>query len=151
MLSVDTNILFYAANPAAPPHQRALHYLRSLAAGEDVVISEFVLAELYRLLRSPVVNPDPLTAPEATALIQSYRRHPRWRLAGFPVEGRTLHDRLWELAAEPDFAFRRLYDVRTAITLRRYGVTDFATANVRDFAGLGFRRVWNPLAEDAPR
>lgn len=147
MLSIDTNILFYAANPAAPLHDRALRYLRALAANEDVVISEFILAEFYRLLRSPVVNPDPLTAPEAAALIQSYRRHPRWRLAGFPVEGRELHDRLWERAAEPGFAFRRLYDVRTALTLRRYGVTDFATVNVRDFEGLGFRRVWNPLAE----
>ena len=29
-----------------------------------------------------------------------------------------------------------------------YGVTYFATVNVRDFAGLGFRRVWNPLAKE---
>ncbi len=151
MLSVDTNILFYAANPAAPLHTLALAYLRALAASEDVVISEFILAEFYRLLRSPVVNPQPLTAPEAAALIQSYRTHPRWRLAGFPVDGRALHDHLWELAAEPGFTFRRLYDVRTALTLRRYGVTDFATANVKDFEGLGFRRVWNPLAEGAAR
>lgn len=148
MLSVDTNILFYAANPAAPQHGPAVRYLRSLAANEDVVISEFILAEFYRLLRSPVVNPEPLTAPEAAALIQSYRRHPRWRLAGFPLEGRALHDQLWEFAAAPGFAFRRLYDVRTALTLRRHGVTEFATANVKDFAGLGFRRVWDPLAED---
>ena len=32
-----------------------------------------------------------------------------------------------------------------------YGVTDFATANIKDFADLGFGRVWNPLAEDASR
>jgi hypothetical protein len=25
-------------------------------------------------------------------------------------------------------------------------VTEFATANVKDFDGLGFRRAWNPLA-----
>jgi hypothetical protein len=25
------------------------------------------------------------------------------------------------------------------------GVEDLATANVKDFEGLGFRRVWNPL------
>jgi hypothetical protein len=31
------------------------------------------------------------------------------------------------------------------LTLRRQGVTDFATANVKDFKGFGFRRVWNPL------
>jgi len=25
------------------------------------------------------------------------------------------------------------------------GVTEFATVNTKDFEGLGFRRVWNPL------
>jgi len=150
MLSVDTNILFYAANPAAPLHLVAVGFLRSLASREDVVVSEFILAEFYRLLRSPVVNPAPLTAPEAVALLQSYRRHPRWRLAGFALDSRAVHDHLWELAGRRGFAFRRLYDVRTALTLLRFGVTDFATANVSDFQGLGFKRVWDPLAEGTP-
>jgi hypothetical protein len=26
-------------------------------------------------------------------------------------------------------------------------VTEFATVNVKDFEGLGFRKVWNPLAD----
>jgi len=26
------------------------------------------------------------------------------------------------------------------------GVTEFTTANVKNFEGVGFRRVWNPLA-----
>jgi hypothetical protein len=34
----------------------------------------------------------------------------------------------------------------TALTLTAQGVDDFATVNVKDFTGLGFRRVWNPLA-----
>jgi predicted nucleic acid-binding protein len=148
MLSIDTNILFYAANPAAPLHRRAVDCLRGRAKDEAVVISEFVLAELYRLLRSPAVNPYPLTAPEALVLVESYRRHPRWRVAGFPPESRALHDQLWALAAAPGFAFRRLCDVRTALTLLRYGVTEFATVNTSDFDGIGFRRVWNPLAEE---
>jgi hypothetical protein len=25
------------------------------------------------------------------------------------------------------------------------GVTEFATVNVKDYEGLGFRKVWNPL------
>ncbi|MFM8358316.1 MAG: hypothetical protein ACKOET_07130 [Verrucomicrobiota bacterium] len=29
--------------------------------------------------------------------------------------------------------------------LRHDGVTEFATANVKDFEGFGFERVWNPL------
>ena len=50
------------------------------------------------------------------------------------------------LAAKSGFAFRRIIDVRLARTLLHHGVTEFATANVRDFAKLGFERVWNPLA-----
>jgi len=34
---------------------------------------------------------------------------------------------------------------RTAFTLLRQGVKEFATANVKDFEDLGFAHVWNPL------
>jgi len=36
-------------------------------------------------------------------------------------------------------------DARTAISLQLHGVTEFATANVKDFQAFGFSRVWNPL------
>jgi predicted nucleic acid-binding protein len=49
------------------------------------------------------------------------------------------------LTSRKDFAFRRLYDVRSALTMTAQGVTEFATANVKDYEGMGFRRVWNPL------
>ena len=65
--------------------------------------------------------------------------------SGFPAESRPLHDTLWEKARAQDFAFRRLYDARSALTLTAHGVTDFATVNVKDFEGFGFTRVWNPL------
>ncbi len=44
-----------------------------------------------------------------------------------------------------DFAFRCLYDARSPLTMIAQGVTEFATVSVKDFDGLGFRRVWNPL------
>ena len=47
--------------------------------------------------------------------------------------------------ATPNFAFRRIIDVRLAATLRHFEVTQFATTNVKDFRGLGFSKVWNPL------
>jgi hypothetical protein len=33
------------------------------------------------------------------------------------------------------------------LSLTRRGVTEFATRNVRDFGGLGFTRVFDPIAE----
>ena len=71
----------------------------------------------------------------------------RWRLIGFPVESRALHDTLWKNARATSFAFRRLYDVRSALSMTAQGVTEFATLNVKDFAGLGFRSFWNPIAD----
>ena len=145
MISVDTNLLLYAYNVASPWHQAAYAWMSSIQGNDEVAISEFVLAEFYGLLRNPAVLKHPHAGDEAVAVIQTYRRHPRWRLIGFPLESRALHDDLWQQARRKEFAFRRLYDLRTALTLRTQGVTEFATVNVKDYEGLGFRRVWNPL------
>jgi predicted nucleic acid-binding protein len=145
MLSIDSNLLLYAFNNASPWHEPAHAWLTSIQREEDVAISEFILAELYGLLRNPAVLKHPLPADEAVEVIQTYRSHPRWRLIGFPAESRTLHDGLWQKACASTFAFRRLYDVRSALTMTAQGVTEFATANVKDYEGVGFRKVWNPL------
>lgn len=145
MLSIDTNILFHAFNADSPHHETAHLWLSSLQRDENVAISEFILTELYGLLRNPAVLQRALSADDAVAVIQAYRSHPRWRLIGFPVDSRPLHDALWQKATAKNFAFRRLYDARSALTMTAQGVTEFATANVKDFEGFGFRRVWNPL------
>ena len=146
MLSIDTNILLHAFNEDSPSHEAAYGWLTSIQRDENVAISEFILAELYGLLRNPAVLKHPLDADEAVEVIQTYRRHPRWRLIGFPAESRSLHDTLWQKARAKDFAFRRLYDARSALTMTTQGVTEFATVNVKDFERVGFRRVWNPVA-----
>ena len=145
MLSIDTNILLHAFNEDSPSHAAAYGWLTSIQRDENVAISEFILAELYGLLRNSAVLKHPLHADEAFEAIQTYRRHPRWRLIGFPVESRPLHDTLWQKARAKDFAFRRLYDARSALTMAAQGVTEFATVNVKDFEDFGFRRVWNPI------
>lgn len=147
MLSVDANLLLYSYSEASPHHAAARQFIESLSAREDVALSEFILTELYLLLRNPAVLVHPLTASEAVAVIQAYRQHPRWKIAGFPPTSRELHTDLWQRAAEPRFARRRIYDTRTALSLRAFGVTEFATANGKDFEGFGFAKVWNPISE----
>jgi toxin-antitoxin system PIN domain toxin len=146
MLSIDTNLLLYCYSEASPHHAAARQFIESLSAREDVALSEFVLTEFYLLLRNPAVLDEPLTAPEAVAVIQSYRQHPRWKVLGFPPTSRELHTDLWQRAAAPGIARRRIYDTRTALALRAFGVTEFATANVKDFDEFGFAKVWNPIA-----
>jgi len=145
MISIDANILLYGYCADSPFHEPARVFIESLARREDVALSEFVLTEFYLLLRNPAVLSRPLAAAEATAVIASYRKHPLWKTFGFSPRSRELHDELWQLAAEPNFARRRIYDARTALCLIAFGVTDFATLNLKDFHGFGFRKVWNPL------
>ena len=148
MLSIDTNLLLYCYSEASPHHAGARQFIESLSGREDVALSEFILTEFYLLLRNPAVLAEPLTAPEAVAVIQSYRQHPRWKVLGFPPLSRELHTDLWQRAAAPGIARRRIYDTRTALALRAFGVTEFATANVKDFEGFGFVKVWNPTSPE---
>lgn len=146
MLSIDTNILLYALNADSPDHHAAYRWLSQIKTRRDIAISEFILVELYLLLRNRVVLKRPLTATEATNVIQIYRRHPYWQIIGFPGSSEHLHDQLWHEASRDAFAFRRIIDLRTALTLVASGVDEFATVNLKDFAGTGFKKVWNPLA-----
>jgi uncharacterized protein len=146
VLSIDTNILFHGYSEDSKDHTRAYQWLIAQSMREDIAISEFILAEFYGLLRNPAVLKSPLNADQAADVIAAYRTHPRWQLLGFPLESRPMHDELWKKARSPGFAFRRLYDVRSALSLLAQGVTEFATANVKDFERLGFRQVFNPLA-----
>ncbi len=146
MLSIDTNLLLYCYSEASPYHTTARQFIQSASVRDDVALSEFVLAEFYLLLRNPAVLAHPLSAQEAVVVVQSYRKHPRWKIFGFPPTSRELHAELWHRAAGSEFARRRIYDTRTALSLRAFGVTEFATANEKDFQGFGFTRVWNPVA-----
>lgn len=150
MTSMDANLLLYCYSEASPFHPRARDFLEGLALCGDVAISEFVLVEFYTLLRNPSVLANPLEAGEAVEVVEIYRRHPHWMLVGFDPDSVGLHNELWALAAEKAFARRRIYDARLALSLRRQGVTDFATANVKDFEGFGFARVWNPVEPESP-
>lgn len=141
MLSIDTNILLYAQNGDCPEVACAAGFLSDCASRSDVVLCELVLVELYILLRNPAVVSRPLGARAAAGVCQAYRRHPRWRL----IENAPVMEQVWGLASGESFARRRIIDARLARTLQHHGVTDLATVNTRDFSGLGFKRVWNPL------
>ena len=142
MISVDTNILLYAQNANCPEHGAARDYLLGIARSQDVALCELVLVELYLLLRNPAVVRKPLGSADAAEICQGYRGNPRWRL----IENAPVMGTVWAAAREKGFARRRIIDLRLALTLQHHGVTALATANVKDFEGLGFERVWNPVA-----
>jgi uncharacterized protein len=145
MISFDTNIVFAAVNADSPLHDRAFAFIDSLSTRTDVIVSEIVLLELFVLLRNPAVVSKPLNAKEAGKLCDTFRQNPRWQCVSLPPEGRRFHDALWALLSGQEFARRRAYDIRLALSLIDQSATDFATVNLKDFSGIGFKRVWNPL------
>lgn len=146
MISLDTNILLPAVESGNASHPRAAEFLASLQDRDDVAICEFILLELYVLLRNPAVLGKPLSAPAAADVCEAFRQHPRWQVIGFPTGSRDFHDAFWPKLRDADFARRRAYDWRAALVLTQQGVTEFATVNEKDFRDFGFKRVWNPLA-----
>ena len=132
----------YAQNADCIEYREAFEFVAAYGGRVDVVICELVLVELYLLLRNPAVLSKPLSAIGAVKVCATYRRNPNWRL----VENAPIMPDVWELAAADGFPRRRIIDVRLALTLQHHGVTELATVNTRDFDGLGFARVWNPIA-----
>ena len=141
MLSIDTNILFYSMVKTASYHDAACSYLEGLGDCTDVAIAELVLVELYLLLRNPKLLSSPLGASEAVRVCDIFRKHPSWQL----IENADIMDSVWKTASQHGFARRRIIDLRLAKTLQAHGVTEFATANEKDFQNFGFDKVWNPL------
>lgn len=128
-----------------PLHPAAVAFAQSIGTADSVAISEFALLELYNLLRNPVILEKPLSANAAVDICQAFREHPRWQIIGFPPDSRPFHDAFWPRLRAEDFARRRSFDWRLALSLLRQGVSEFATGNVKDFEGFGFKKVWNPL------
>jgi toxin-antitoxin system PIN domain toxin len=147
MISCDTNILFAALEMSRPGHAVARRFLEAQGESPDFALCELSLLELYVLLRNPATARRPLDATRAARLIQSLRANPRWDLLDYPGPESGIMDEIWRMAATLGFARRRVFDARLALTLRHHGVTEFATANVKDFQDFGFERVWNPFEE----
>lgn len=145
MISIDTNILFPLVDEDQAQHAQAIAFAESIQGRSDVAISEFVLLELYNLLRIPAVRVKPLSAAAAVDVCEAFRRHPSWQILGFPSESRPFYDAFWPKLRTHDFARRRSFDWRLALSLIQQGVTEFATVNLKDFEGFGFERVWSPL------
>ena len=145
MISCDTNILYAAIDSRSVRHDAARKFLASVQQRDDFVLCELVLVELYGLLRNPAVSLVPCSAAEAGDVIGKFRGHPRWQILDYPGPQAGIMSELWRVAAGSSFAYRRIHDVRLALTLRHYGVTDFATRNKKDFQGFGFAKVWDPL------
>src|SRR5438552_10975152 len=101
MISFDTNLLLYSLTRDCAEYGGARAFFAALpTAPGTVAICELILVEAYVLLRNPAVFTNALDAPDAAALIQTFRRHPTWHLIDYPGEVAVM-DEIWRLAAQP--------------------------------------------------
>jgi uncharacterized protein len=143
MLTADTNLFIYLADPDSPNHKKARAFFENLEAVDDeFVICELVLVELYMQLRNSAIFVRPYTSREAAEYCQILKSNPLWRCIDYDPKVST---HLWKWAADTKAGFRQIIDARLGLTLRHHGVTQLATANVKDFKSFGFETVWNPL------
>jgi len=142
MIGFDTNIVVHSANTDAVEHEKARAFLLEMAQREDVVVCELMLVEVFLKLCNAKIFRRPMSAKEAGAYCEKLRKNRNWRL----VESAEVMDEVWEATQRRNFAFRRIIDLRLGHTLKHHGVTRFASTNTKDFKGLGFKKVWNPLA-----
>lgn len=141
VLSIDTNILLYALNTQAPEHRRARAFVDQCGDRGDVAICELVLVELYVLLRNPAVVAKPASSAQAAQVCQQLRDNPKWAI----IDQAPIMDELWKRLVAPDVPRRRIFDWRLALTARHHGVTTWATRNTKDFEGMGFEQLVNPI------
>jgi toxin-antitoxin system PIN domain toxin len=143
ILSADTNLFLYAANPQSPHYSAARKFFEQQADGKErFLLCGLVLVEIYMQLRNPLVFAKPKAAREAANFCRTLRQNPAWEFGDYEP---AVAEPLWKWAAETTAGFRQLIDARLAFTLRHHGVTHFATANERHFGEFGFENVWNPL------
>lgn len=143
IVSADTNLFLYAANPDSPHHAAARQFFESAASGQNrFLLCGLVVVEIYMQLRNPAVFKKPKSAREAARFCEILRGNPGWEHADYEPDVSTA---LWRWASETRSGFRQIIDARLALTLLHHGVTHFATANTKHFENFGFERVWNPL------
>ncbi|MGI8601444.1 MAG: hypothetical protein ACR2OZ_00430 [Verrucomicrobiales bacterium] len=56
-------------------HRAAAEFMESLQDSEDVAVSEFILLDLYVLLRHPAVLAKPLSSSAAVDVCEAFRQH----------------------------------------------------------------------------
>jgi uncharacterized protein len=148
LISFDTNIALAMVDTGHPSHSKGALFSEQLRGRPDVVVSEFMLLELYVLLRDPAAVRFALGAEPAMEACRDFRTNPAWQVVALPPDFAAFHEELWTRLRSHEVARRRAYDLRLGLSLRYFGVDEFATANLRDFQDVGFARVWNPLVEN---
>jgi toxin-antitoxin system PIN domain toxin len=142
VILVDANLLLYAANRAAPEHERAREWLDGRLNGSAPVGLPWPsLLAFVRLATNPLVVRTPATLPQAWRQVQDWLEcRPAWT----PAPGDAHRAILRELLAAPWMTSRLVPDAHLAALAVEHGLTLHSTDG--DFSRFPRLRWENPLA-----
>lgn len=131
MIAVDTNLLVYAHREELPEHERALAWLRYLAAGPAPWgLPVLCLGEFVRVVTHSRIFDPPSSLEEAVGALDGLVAAPSARVLHTGVRyAEHLFDALGEARAAANLAF----DAQIAAVCREHGVGRLVTRD-RDFA-----------------
>ena len=144
MFVVDTNILIYAADKDSPFHGRCLEAVEEWRRQPSVwYVSWGILYEFLRVTTHPRVFRKPWSVTRAWAFVQAVLASPS---LGILVAGQRHVDVAAEVIKSlPSMSGNMLYDARTAILMREYGIKRIYTRDT-DFHRFPFLEPIDPVA-----
>jgi hypothetical protein len=144
MFVVDTNVLVYAANSAAPEHERCRKLLLGWRRQSlPWHVTWGILYEFLRVATHPRVFERPWVTGQAWEFVEGILHSP-----GLAVLQET--ERHEEIAREvlkgrPPVAGNLVFDAHTAILMREHGITRIYTRDTA-FHAFAFLDIIDPLA-----
>lgn len=149
MFVVDTNILVYAANLAAPEHPVCRRQLEAWRRGPlPWAVSWAILYEFLRVVTHPRVFAEPWSLEEAWRFVRAVLASPRLQV----LTETPLHAEIAAAVFEEvgPLAGNLLYDARTAILMREHGIRRIYTRDT-DFHRFPFLEVVDPVTTTPER
>lgn len=134
-VTVDTNVLIYAANASDPVHESARDLLERLALGPELLFVFWPsIMGFLRISTSAAILPAPLTHDEALAAVADLTERPHVRT---PSEQPDFLD-LYRTTAPAGASGRLVPDVHLATLMRQHGVSLIYTRDrsFRRFEGI---------------
>jgi len=144
VFAVDTNLLLYAVNSAAPQYPKARARLAGwLAGGEDMLLTWGIVYEFLRVATHRAVFPRPLSFAQAWAFLDRILSNSRVRIL---TESGDDHVDLLRGAVEevPAVTGSLFHDLHTALLMRGEGISEIRTSDA-DFHRFPWLHPVDPL------
>ncbi|MFN4258388.1 MAG: type II toxin-antitoxin system VapC family toxin [Gemmataceae bacterium] len=142
MRLVDSNVLVYAHDSAAPQRAAARQLLRDgLTGKQDLCLTPQNLMEFYNVITNPRRVNQPLATPAASRSLRLYLRSRRI-VKLYPTASAL--DRLVQLILATSVTGADIFDAFLAATALENGVSEVYTENVNDLTRFGMTAI-NPF------